>query len=100
MFFDVLYQKYIDLLYNEYSSTQKKMRKFQIIYEQEFINSTALYYKLRSLGGYTPRVFTSLPGREATERLSGFIMTNKQTKKKMHARAWRLKGQERKEKDF
>jgi len=56
-------------------------------------------YKLRGLGGYTPRVFTSLPGREAKERLSGFIMTNKQTNKRMRARRWRLKSQERKEKD-
>jgi len=37
--------------------------------------------ELRGPSGYTPRGFTSSPGREAKEGFSGFIITKKQTKK-------------------
>jgi len=37
--------------------------------------------ELRGPSGYTPRVFTSSPRREAKSGLSGVITTNKQTNK-------------------
>ena len=41
-FVDVFYQKYFNLLYSGYSSTQIKMPRFQIIYGEEFIECESL----------------------------------------------------------
>jgi len=45
--FDVLPQKYLNLLYCGYSSTKKKMPKFQMIYGEEFIKCERLIHKER-----------------------------------------------------
>ena len=45
--FDVLHQKYFNLLYRGYSSTQKKKPKFQIIYGEEFIKCERLIHRER-----------------------------------------------------